>query len=148
MQQWSFSPSVIGKTHSLVFGDAAAWDLEFFPVRNRERVPKTTLSPSVIDNVCKNGFSPTGVAKNDPSGVDDERGKNLRLRRPSFAAVFFASRWSAFCAGRCRINFSTEAGKRELELFPVRARRKYVKGASPHAEVEELRWSQCWVLHQ
>ena len=39
-----FSPSVIGKIHSFLFGDAVAWDLEFFPVRNRERVQKTFVS--------------------------------------------------------------------------------------------------------
>ena len=44
--------------HSFLFGDVVGWDREFF-------------SPSVIDNVCKNGFSLTGFAKNDISGAND-----------------------------------------------------------------------------
>ena len=42
----TFSPSVTEKIHSFVSGARRRGGVNFFPARNRERVPKTNFSPA------------------------------------------------------------------------------------------------------
>ena len=140
MQKHVFCSVRNWKIHNFVFLDVAAGGRVFFSVRNRERVQKQIFIPSVTDNVCKNEISTLTCAKNCISLADVDvrnRGKKVRgFDGRASAQIFFASRWIAIRAGPAKTTFLRKPKIANANFFSVRNRRKYVKGVSPCAKLQ------------